>query len=90
MGMDKLARGGLLIPSTPGFIPNQGETIVPHKIRIEGIEDIVRVVRCKDCKHYKRICEDSNKFMCMITHGLIAAKADDFCSSGERREGEGL
>ena len=51
-------------------------------------KQFVEVVRCKDCKHFKRLCEDSNVFMCLYTSGLNSTNHDNFCSYGERREGE--
>ena len=47
--------------------------------------DAVEVVRCKDCKHlgFKGLCDSvCNRKMV----GIV--KPDDFCSYGERREGE--
>ena len=41
-------------------------------------EDVVRVVRCKDCKSYK----DGKCFFTMRRHGL---HDDWFCADGERR-----
>ena len=46
--------------------------------------DAVEVVRCKDCKQYDYIAYDYGR--CCKTMLLI--KNDDFCSYGERREGE--
>ena len=40
--------------------------------------DLVEVVRCKDCKHYNN--------MCLMTDD--GTSLDDFCSYGERRDGE--
>ena len=37
--------------------------------------DMVAVVRCKDCKHHHYICPS----------GFLDRKSDDFCSYGERR-----
>ena len=48
-------------------------------------ENYVEVVRCKDCKHlgFKGLCYGvCNKKMV----GIV--KPDDFCSYGERRDGE--
>ena len=39
--------------------------------------DVVPVVRCKDCKHYQ------TDYMCFLR------KPDDFCSYGERKDGDG-
>ena len=55
------------------------------RIDTEPTVDAVEVVRCKDCKHFKRLCEGSNVFMCMYTSGLNTATPDNFCSHGERR-----
>ena len=49
--------------------------------------DAVEVVRCKDCKHYedhkRKIYEN-----CVRDGRFTPMKPDDFCSYGERREGE--
>ena len=47
--------------------------------------DAVEVVRCKDCKHYGDYGRvwDCNKY-----GGMHFPNEDDFCSYGERREGE--
>jgi hypothetical protein len=47
--------------------------------------DVVKVVRCKDCKHYE------NKNINLLPHCTLCGTTkfeDDFCSCGERREGE--
>ena len=46
--------------------------------------NVVPVVRCKDCKHYTPV--EGGKPLCAL-HS-IAVAYDDFCSYGERREGE--
>ena len=47
-------------------------------------EDVVEVVRCKDCKHWTMgYC---NRFAYYDYEPLTSE--DDFCSYGERREGE--
>ena len=43
-----------------------------------------KVVRCKDCKHYTPV--EGGKPLCALH--IIAVAQDDFCSYGERREGE--
>ena len=52
--------------------------------------DAVEVVRCKDCKWYQIRKWDDNKpqYDCRKTHALLNVKPNDFCSYGERREGE--
>ena len=47
--------------------------------------DAVEVVRCKDCKH--RYTAASGVIFC-TQHLTMSANDDDFCSYGERREGE--
>ena len=48
----------------------------------EEIADMVRVVRCKECKEW-----DKNDHECYLDRGgLYFPNADDFCSCGERRE----
>ena len=53
--------------------------------------EAVEVVRCKDCKHWKK-CESSliGETMCCTGQGSanILKAPTDFCSYGERREGE--
>ena len=54
------------------------------KIPKSIIDDVVRVVRCKDCKH----CDPEN-YHCdhpMSTAIPLNRKPDDFCSYGERKE----
>ena len=48
--------------------------------------DAVEVVRCKDCKHYKKVRSDSTDRMCFTPSGLCCVSEDDYCSRGERRE----
>ena len=46
--------------------------------------DVVPVVRCRDCKHWK---EDGNYSYCSVHDDYIMG-ADEFCSYGERKERE--
>ena len=49
--------------------------------------DAVPVVRCKDCKHWSNATQKEK--YCSYYRGMYDyCKADDFCSYGERREGE--
>lgn len=43
--------------------------------------DAVEVIRCKDCKHY------DGKWLCKIS-GVPSRKPCDFCSHGERKNGD--
>ena len=44
--------------------------------------DAVPVVRCKDCKH-------NDKGFCVGYHAHHDIMPDDFCSYGERKDGDG-
>ena len=48
--------------------------------------DVVEVVRCKDCKH----CDPDNRHCdhYMGTVLPVSRKDNDFCSYGERKDGE--
>ena len=52
--------------------------------------DAVEVVRCKDCKWYqlRKWDDGAPEYDCRKTHALLDVKADDFCSYGERRNGD--
>ena len=47
----------------------------------------VEVVRCKDCIYYE-IGKDYEPYCNHVTHGIPYAKADDFCSYGERKDND--
>ena len=50
--------------------------------------DAVPVVRCKDCDHKHAVsCEGI--VLCTYRGKMIQMKPSDFCSYGERKEGEG-
>ena len=52
--------------------------------------DAVEVVRCKDCKHFVQN-EPYDPCECMkwtVRWGVAYVNPNDFCSYGERREGE--
>ena len=98
MGMDKFARGGLLIPSTTGFGPDVEETILPP-VNIKGmLEDVVQVVRCKDCKYrgdypcpmyYDELVEwddDGYRECEWVEHDNTVGNG--FCHMGERRDSD--
>ena len=53
---------------------------------IEGMPtiDAIEVVRCKDCIHYES--DGGAMMICNITD--MVCDNDDYCSYGERREGE--
>ena len=49
---------------------------------IKSQNDVIEVVRCKDCRFWK------NEHLCLVLsrHGSIDTKAEHYCSWGERRE----
>lgn len=61
------------------------EYLLDHGVIVKN-DDVVEVVRCKDCKHYKEQ-KRRNGFTiydCDFISGLFFD--DDFCSRGERKE----
>ena len=83
---DKFAKGGI-ITGKPGMLPEPEEFVVPHgqMLKIIGLDDIVQVVRCKDCKY--RHTFSSGHTICN-RHFPYLAKDNDFCSYGERKDNE--
>lgn len=62
------------------------ESDIGYMIRKRPTVEAVEVVRCMDCKH----CDPEN-YHCdhpMGTAAPLRRKPDDFCSYGERKEGD--
>ena len=51
--------------------------------------DVVEVVRCKDCKHYKPYDEHAEDFDGKCILRWCATDETEFCSYGERRDTNG-
>ena len=51
--------------------------------------DAVPVVRCKDCKFGDWDSEPNDAMVCMRTKDGFWRSGNDFCSYGERKEGDG-
>ena len=51
------------------------------------LDDVVKVIRCKDCKYALRsdVVFGIPDFKCLITSATCLS-ADDFCSYGKRKE----
>ena len=49
-------------------------------------EDAVEVVRCKDCRYFKKIAERSDSGLCYRDLVASAWKENGYCSRGERRK----
>lgn len=48
--------------------------------------DVVKVVRCKNCKHYKKNpYGEDDEMMCMCWADWLPTDDNDFCSYGEWR-----
>ena len=64
-------------------------TNVIERRRIEDIPivDAIPIIRCKDCKWYKTMFCKMDRWTDLVT--IYVAKADDYCSYGEKRKGEG-
>ena len=56
------------------------EAVLASDIENAPAIDAVKVIRCKDCKHY------DGKWFCKIS-GVPSKKPCDFCSYGERKDG---
>ena len=93
--MAEFAKGGTVCGKNVIMGDNVVETIIPNKKpTIKGLEDIVNVVRCKDCKYYREGAIFKDIKFCFRLRGDndkpvgYNFSEDDFCSRGERREGE--
>lgn len=59
---------------------------VLNMIETESTADVVEVVRCKDCQRSRHMIFDG---FCYCKRVRAVRKADDFCSKGKRKGGEG-
>ena len=50
--------------------------------------DAVEVVRCKDCRYFKKIAERSKSGLCHRDIVASARKENGYCSRGERKGGK--
>ena len=68
---------------------SEGTTVGERIINLSHLPgvDAVPVVRCKDCKHRADATEKGNYLCNRKMLGLV--RPDDFCSFGERKDGEG-
>ena len=62
------------------------ESDIGYMIRKRPTVDAVEVVRCMECKN----CDPENQHCdhCMGTVAPLRRKPDDFCSYGERKDGD--
>ena len=59
-----------------------------EKIKAIPADDVAPVVRCKDCKYWQDNNDGYPHEECRWGHGETP-DADDFCSYGERKDGDG-
>ena len=82
---DNITGSGMSYDEICGY--NDGIDIAWNKIDQAPTIDAVPVVRCKDCKHYEihkpKVLEN-----CERNGYIIPMKPDDFCSYGERKDGD--
>ena len=93
MNNDLIYRSALLKEGIRGkyLVGADGSILIPvHCVRKYIKEapavDAVIPVRCKDCKHYRKNIE--NDTYCSSVNGLTDPQEDDFCSYGERKDGD--
>ena len=52
-------------------------------------EDVIDVVRCKDCKHHEELLNNNDGNMLCWVHGLdVIVDRNGYCNYGEREEQE--
>jgi hypothetical protein len=51
--------------------------------------DAVKVVRCRDCKHWDKEPDEREGCCFGIADGTMLTEPDEFCSRGERRADDG-
>lgn len=81
--LPKFATGGI-IPHGQKMLAVPEELIVPHEqmVRIFRLDNIVQVVRCKDCDSY---CPETNHRPVCLSWGSWC-DPDGWCYKGERKD----
>ena len=84
--MDAEQHGGLIVGYGPGDPGEPGELGVMEEV---AADNVVEVVRCRECAHYK-ICdewENGKRMLCEIHHHSYLDHDGDnhFCSWGQRK-----
>lgn len=69
-----------LLSRLPDDLPYKGS--VKRVLLQAPTEDVVEVVRCKDCEWSRRMV--SGEYSCLVDHRL-SHEENDFCSYGERK-----
>lgn len=85
-------RDRLLMVLERNFYGMGGADVMKQLIEAQPSDDILSVVRCKDCKHWHRALlkfEDGSQAdfgICDFMKDDIDTDETDFCSRGERKE----
>ena len=64
----------------------KGVLMAISKLKEAPAADVVEVVRCKDCKYREEL--PNKNIWCAKHIVFMAMKPDDYCSKGERKDGE--
>lgn len=52
----------------------------------EAMDDVGKVVRCKDCKHWQTVVKNAEYGLCNAWHMLLTTGRDAYCSEARQRE----
>lgn len=79
------------IDAAPRITPST-KSVLKKIIRSAPVAEVVKVTRCKDCKHYRiflkrDMCAKNAQVLDGHEVGLTATNPDNFCSYGERKSG---
>ena len=88
---DLISRSALLEATAnfcDGYKVNWSDKKVLAWINAAPAVDAVEVVRCAQCVHFGHNLE--NDTYCSSVNGLTDPEEDDFCSYGERRNGDAI
>lgn len=69
------------------FAPEQLTPLIESLVQKQPAEDVVEVVRCKDCKYWQDNNGGYPHEECKWSENETP-DLDDFCSYGERKEGD--
>lgn len=75
--VDEIRKDTVIIRNEGGYFG----TVKSEIVEAQKAEDIVSVIRCKDCKWYYR-----GGATCMYWDGENGMRGDDYCSQAERKE----
>lgn len=75
--VDEIRKDCVIIHNDGGYFG----TVKSEIVEAQKAEDIVSVIRCKDCKWYYR-----GGATCMYWDGENGMRGDDYCSQAEREE----